>query len=256
MDGRAWGHKIGPVLRRLCPLGNVLLGLIFVAAAIEVLRIGVEMAMRGVEHVSARLNMNAQGWAYWLPMCVLLIVGSGSYLLLETGFRRLLLVAGRVGKSLRAGAQRFVPPCCHGKIWMIASGLTLLPIIAAADWMIATERGYAPVRQGAITLWIVIMAILIAAFVYFLGRLGRPNEGGAILAFRLMLWYGLMKGGFVAFAGFALALLTVALNGVEIPPFGLLPLAGFLVCWWLGRNRFENAVGWWDYGEEDPGYAE
>lgn len=255
MDARALGLKIEPVLHRLAPLGNMLAGLIFVAAAIEVLRIGVAMAMRGVEHVSGPLNMNAQGWAYWLPIGVLLVVGSASYLLLETGCRCFLSAAGRIGKSLRAAARRCVPPCCFGKIWMITSGLTLLPIIGGVAWMIASQRGYAPVRQGTITLWIVIMVILIAAFVYFLGRLGRLNEGGAILAFRLMLWYGLMKGGFIAFAGLALALITVALNGVEIPPFGLVPLAAFLVCWWLGRNRFENAVGWWDYEEEDAGYA-
>jgi len=95
-DGRPrMGHRLGR-----CSAGyaarQCAAGLIFVAAAIEVLRIGVEMAMRGVEQYPPAKH-ECSGWAYWLPMCVLLIVGSGSYLLLETGFRRLLLVAGRVG---------------------------------------------------------------------------------------------------------------------------------------------------------------
>jgi hypothetical protein len=239
----------------LRPLGNVALGFIFIAVAFEVLKVSVEQVISGVPGVFGPLRMNAQGWAYWFPIYLLVVAGSGSYLIFEKGCRYLLSVIGQVGETMRAGAHRIVPPCCTGKIWMIAGGITLLPIAFAARWMIVAQRGYAPIQQGTLTLWLVIVAVLIGALLYFLGVLGRLNGGGAILGFRLLLWYGLMKGGFIAAAGFALALLAVAMNRVEIPPFGLVPLAVFLVCWWLGRNRFENAVGWWEYADEDQSFA-
>lgn len=255
MDGRAWGYALGRLTPRLRSIGILLLGLILIATGIGALIRGLDFTASGLRLVLAPLNTTPGGWAYWQSLLSLLAVGCVSYLLVEDGCRRLLLVGGRIGHVLRDAGQWVVPPLSTGKLWMIGALAFALPLIVTASWLSAALTNYPATHQGAITLSLVIIAVLTAGFIFCIHRIGRLYGGGPVLGFRLMLWYGLMKLAFINAAGYAMLLIAVACRGVEVPPISLVLLAAFLLLWWFGRNRYENAVGWWDY-DEDEGFAE
>lgn len=244
-----WLQRSLPALRELA------IGMGFVAGGIVALDYATASVIAHMRLVLNPWGEDFKGVASLGPFGLALLIGCGSYFLCEFGLRRLVRITGPAQEHLRSAGEWLVPSCAPGKRWMLAAAIALFAIILAAAWMIATLFFGAALRQGQITLWLVIVAVLLAAFLFCASKVGDLSGGGVGLGFQLLLWFGLMRGAFTGAAGCALALTAVALDGIEVPPIALVPLALCLACWWFARNRFEDAMGWWGYGGEDESYV-